>query len=115
MTTIISIALSATLLLLVNPFMIWMPSMMLSSVLAIICALVFVWAGFVLTEKATDEREEAHRTFAGRSAYLACALVLTLALIVQGVSDHIDPWIPLSLFVMVVTKMVATKYARSYK
>jgi hypothetical protein len=107
----VAIILIILLVLIGNPFMFWMPSMVFFTVLVVITALVFVWAGFVLTEKAHDEREESHRTHAGRSAYLAAALMLTVALIYQGFTHHIDIWIPATLVVMILAKLFTRWYA----
>lgn len=98
------------LILLINPFMFWMPSMMQMTALALTAGLIFVWAGFVLTERADDEREQANRTASGRFAYIASALVLTLALLVQGISHAIDPWIVYALLAMIVAKQASREY-----
>ncbi len=112
---LIAIILIILLVLIGNPFTFWMPSMMLVTVLVVIAALVFAWAGFILTETASDEREEWHRTHAGRAAYLSAAAVLTIALIYQGFTHKIDFWIPLTLAVMVVSKLFARFYADTYR
>jgi cellobiose-specific phosphotransferase system component IIC len=112
---IVAIVLIILLVLIGNPFMFWMPSMMLVSVLVVIAALVFAWAGFIFTETATDEREEWHRTHAGRAAYLSAAAILTIALVYQGFTHKIDFWIPLTLAVMVVAKLFARFYADTYR
>ncbi len=112
---IVAIVLIVLLVLIGNPFTFWMPSMMLVSVLVVIAALVFVWAGFIFTETASDEREEWHRTHAGRAAYLSAAAVLTTALVYQGFTQKIDFWIPLTLAVMIVSKLFARFYADTYR
>jgi small-conductance mechanosensitive channel len=112
---IIAIILIILLVLIGNPFMFWMPSMMLITVLTVIAALVFIWAGFILSEKAHDEREEWHRTNAGRAAYLGAAATLTIALVYQGLTHTIDLWIPATLAVMVLLKLFARIYADLYR
>ena len=116
---IVAIILILLLVLIGNPFMFWMPSMMLTMILVVVAALIFVWAGFVLTEKAHDEREEWHRTHSGRAAYLSAAAILTVALIYQGFTETaahpIDLWIPATLAVMVIVKLFARFYADKYR
>ncbi len=98
-----------------NPFMFWMPSMVMVSSLVIIAALVFTWACFMVSETASDEREELHRSHASRAAYLSAAAVLTLALIYQGLTNHIDFWIPLTLAVMILAKLITRFYVDTYR
>jgi hypothetical protein len=85
----------------------WMPNMNEMLVLLVVTLLMLTWAGFVMFEKAVDEREVMLRMHAGRIAYLSGIAVLLLALIVQGFAHAIDPWIMLALGVMVVTKLGA--------
>jgi hypothetical protein len=108
--TLIAIILVLLLAYIGNPFSLWMPSMVLISGLVIIAALIFVWAGFIVSESASDEREELHRTHAGRAAYLSAAAVLTIALLYQGFTHRIDFWIPLTLAVMILAKLFARFY-----
>ena len=103
------------LVLLTDPFMLWMP--MGVQMLVLLLAAVFsgVWAGFVALEHGQDEREAAHVMYAGRVAYLAGLGVLTLALLWQGMTAHaIDVWVAAALGVMVLTKVVARRYLERY-
>ncbi len=111
---VVTVFLIGLLVAIANPFMLWMPSMMLMVMLTLITALIFAWAGFVLTERGGDEREEAHRTNSGRVAYLAAAAMLTVALVYQGVTHSIDLWIPATLVVMIVGKVLARVYEDRY-
>lgn len=111
----LAIVLIVMLVLLVNPFPLWMPAMSLVVSLAVVAALFCVWAGFVLHEKATDEREDIHRSVAARIAFMSGAAVLTLALLFQGLMGHIDPWIPSALAVMIATKVLARIYTDHYR
>ncbi len=94
-----------------NPFMFWMPSMLTTSVLLVIAVLVLVYAGFILKENGGDEREMLHRMLASRAAYLAGIAALTVALLVQGLVYQIDPWIAGTLALMIVVKVATRTWA----
>ena len=100
-------ALVIVLVLLTDPFMYWMPPMAAMGALLCAAVLLLLWSGFVMYENATDEREAMHRMNAGRVAYLSGVAVLTVALIVQGLSHQSDPWIAGALAVMVLSKLGA--------
>lgn len=103
------------LLLLLSNLTPWMPSM--GVMFALICAavLLVIFAGFVMQENGGDEREVLNRMNAGRIAYLSGIGVLTVALVVQGLSHAIDPWILITLGVMVLTKIIGRLYYDTYK
>lgn len=111
----IAVVLAIFLLLLTDPFMLWMPPM--AGMIVLLCStiLLCIWAGFVMHEHVHDEREIIHRMYAGRTAYLSGIAVLTIALIVQGFSHHIDPWVALTLGVMVIVKLITHLYSDTYK
>jgi uncharacterized membrane protein len=88
----------------------WMPMMGEMMVLLLVVILLLVWAGFVMQETAHDEREVLLKMKSGRVAYLSGLGVLMLALVVQGISHAIDPWIAITLAVMVVTKLITRLY-----
>ncbi len=111
----IAVVLVGLLTLLSDPFMIWMPMGAQLAVLIAAAVVACVWAGFVMYEKAHDEREALHKMHAGRVAYLSGIAILTAALVVQGFTHTIDPWIPLALEVMVVSKLVARFYSERYQ
>jgi hypothetical protein len=100
---------------LTDPFMYWMPTMPEMTVLLISTALLLGWMGFVAREKAVDEREAEHRMFAGRVAYLSGLALLTIALVMQGFAHTIDPWVPIALAGMVVSKLAARWYADTFR
>ena len=104
----------ALLFVLTDPFMYWMPPMAATVALVLAAVLLLVWAGFVMYESAGDEREAMHRMNAGRVAYLAGIAVLTIALLVQGFSHEIDPWIAGALGVMVLSKLGARLFYDSH-
>jgi Na+/H+ antiporter NhaD/arsenite permease-like protein len=103
---VILVLLAIVLFTFVDPFMYWMPTMIEMMVLTVVAALLAVMAGFVIAENGGDEREVLHRMHAGRSAFLAGITVLTFALLYQGFTHSIDPWVPLALFAMVFAKLI---------
>jgi len=111
----IAAAFMVVLILLSDPFMLWMPKEALTTVLFIGAVLMGLWAGFIMKEEAGDERETYHRMNAGRVAYLSGIAVLTLALVVQGLLHDIDPWISFALGVMILAKLGSHLYFERYK
>jgi hypothetical protein len=103
--TIVTIALIVIAILLLNPFHFWMPDMMVMCMLAITLALFGIFASFILREKSVDERDDQHRTLAGRNAFLAGSGVLTLGIVIQGYTHKVDPWLVIALIVTVVVKI----------
>ncbi len=108
----ISVVVLLTFLLLVLadlvPF--WMPMMGEMIALMLVVVLLVVWAGFVMQEQTHDEREVLLKMKSGRVAYLSGLGVLLMALLVQGFAHTIDPWIAITLAVMVVVKLLARLY-----
>jgi di/tricarboxylate transporter len=111
----LALVLVVLLVLLMDPFMYWMPPMVAMTVLLVAVVVLCVWSGFVMKEQASDEREALHRMNAGRVAYLLGIGILTLALVVQGLAHEIDPWIALTLGVMVISKLAARLYFDIYQ
>lgn len=99
---------------LVDPFMYWMPDSTQMIMLTLGTALVCMWAGLMMRETSGDERELTHRMYAGRAAYLSGVVVLTVALVTQGLQHAIDPWIPLALATMVLSKLLSRMYSERH-
>jgi hypothetical protein len=110
---LIAFALVLLLGLLANPFMIWMPNQAEMMVVLVAAILAVVYAGFVLKEEAGDERETLHRMLAGRAAFLTSLGVLTVALLYQGVTHTIDPWIPGALALTLLAKLITRMWANA--
>ncbi len=110
-----AIVLVGLLTLLTDPFMVWMPGFAQMMALLGAAILACMWAGFVMYEQASDERDALHRMNAGRMAYLSGIATLTIALVVQGFAHDIDPWISLVLGVMVVVKLGSRIYSDKYE
>lgn len=105
----IGVALSVVVLLvlLTDPFMLWMPPAAAMAALVGAVVLLGAWIAFVAYERVSDEREAALRSHAGHAAYLAGVAVLTAAVLVQGLSHHLDPWVAGALAAMVIAKVAA--------
>ncbi|MFM2424047.1 MAG: hypothetical protein RLZZ70_436 [Candidatus Parcubacteria bacterium] len=88
----------------------WMPMMGEMVALVVVTVLLLVWMGFVMFEHTHDEREAVLKYQSGRLAYLAGLSMLLVALLVQGFSHTIDPWIPLTLATMVIVKQLSRLY-----
>jgi NADH:ubiquinone oxidoreductase subunit 4 (subunit M) len=101
----VTVCLVALAVLLLNPFHFWMPDMMVMGMLACILVLFGIFASFILREKIFDERDSAHRTLAGRNAFLAGSSILMLGIIVQGYSHQVDAWLVITLIGMILTKI----------
>ena len=112
------LALTATLTLfllaLTDPLMVLMPSMAQMIALLLASVLLVVWAGLLMLETATDERETHHRMLADRNAYLVGIGLLTTGLLFQGFAHSIDSWVPLSLAGMIIAKALSRWYAERY-
>lgn len=96
--------------LLLNPFGWWMPSMMLAGLLIIALVVFGLFAVFVVKEKARDERESHHKVVAGRTAFIAGTSVLAIAMILQSLHHHVDPWLFVTFLVMIVAKLATRSY-----
>lgn len=107
---VLVLILTGLLVLLADPFMYWMPPLFVTLAIVAVVALMLIWLGLVAKEKGGDEREIMHRMNAGRAAYTAGLLVLTLAFVAQGLSGYIDPWISLALVAMVASKILTRIY-----
>lgn len=111
------IGISAILLILIglltDSFSFWMPQG-LYMVFTVLFTVVFVlFVTLVWREKARDEREYLHRYIASRYAYLAGVISLVVGILVQSFSHNIDPWMAITLAVMVFAKMIGLIYSRN--
>jgi hypothetical protein len=88
----------------------WMPMMGEMVVLTLVTVLLCVWVGLILFETAHDEREASLKHQSARFAYLAGIVMLLVALLTQAFEHEVDPWVPLTLALMVVVKQVSRLY-----
>lgn len=110
-----TLALIGMAVLLLNPFHFWMPDMLVLGMLAFALALFGAFATFVLREKSVDERDEQHRSVAGRNAFLVGSGVLVLGIVVQGYSHQVDPWLVIALTLMAVTKTASRRWSDRHR
>lgn len=108
---VVTVCLIALAILLLNPFQFWMPDMMVMAVLAVTLGFFGIFASFILRERVGDERDGQHRTLAGRNAFLAGAGVLTLAIVVQGYTHTVDPWLVATLIAMIIVKLLTRMWS----
>jgi hypothetical protein len=109
--TSIAAILIVLLLIILNPFKIWMPNMI--HIMMLVAALVVfaAFATFVLREKTIDERDGIHKMFAGRLAFLAGSAVLIIGIILQEVHGSVDVWLIYTLVAMIVVKLMSRIYS----
>jgi uncharacterized membrane protein len=99
-----------------NPFGTFMPSVLDMVILALLVVVIGLFAGFVVNEKVTDEREIGHRAMAGRSGFTAGLLVVLLGIVFQGLQHKpIDGWLLVALVAMVLVKIFSRIYSRNYR
>ncbi len=108
--TILSLVLVAIAIVLVNPFMFWMPTALAMAGTIIFATIFFIFASLVWKESSGDEREDLHKLMAGRIAYLTGSGVIVIAIIVQGWNHAVDPWLVTALTAMVLAKVIALVY-----
>jgi hypothetical protein len=101
----VSLTLIVLAVLLLNPFHFWMPEMMVISILAGALVIFGVFASFILREDIVDERDNLHRTLAGRNAFLIGSVVLIVGILVGGYDHRVDPWLIVALTLMISVKI----------
>lgn len=98
-----------------DPLMLLMPTPMVYSAMALLFIGYVAFSLLVWRERALDEREHAHRAGAARLAYLAGTGTLVIGIIYQALTVHaVDPWLILTLTLMVLAKYVGRHYAELY-
>ena len=111
---VVAVVLMLCAVLLLNPFHFWMPHMVVLGMLALFLAALAIFGVFVLDEKPVDEREEAHRSLAGRIAFLVGSTVLTLGIVAQEMTqEDVDPWLVVALVLMVLSKIATRMYGNA--
>lgn len=108
----VSSAIIILLLLFLNPLGFWMPDTVLMMLVVFLIMSFALFSAFIWKEGAKDEREIMHRMLAGRIAYLVGAGVLVLGIITQSLMHKIDPWLVITLALMILAKIAGVAYGR---
>ncbi len=103
---VVSVALLALAVLLLNPFHFWMPDMVMMFLMAIALVSFGIFATFVLRERVFDERDAVHRTLAGRNSFLVGSALLVIAIVIQEYREAMDPWLVIVFMAMILTKIL---------
>ena len=98
--------------LLMNPFSWFMPSMSQIVFLALFISVYVLFLVFVWKERVRDEREETHRSRAGRIAFLSGVSVMLVGVIVQTIQGDLDVWLLGALGATVLGKIGGHLYSR---
>lgn len=109
---VVGLVLVVLLILLINPFPMYMPSGLEMGLLAGAVVAFAVFGALVWREKVADEREAAHRALAGRIGFLVGALVLTIGVLLQSLAHSLDPWLVLGLGAMILGKLAGLVYGK---
>jgi uncharacterized membrane protein YfcA len=110
----ISILLIILLFISLNPFRLFMPSVVEMTIVCVLVAVFGIFAIFMWREKIADEREGLHRLLASRAGFLVGGILLTLGILVQAIFHQAeDPWLKAALGGMVLAKIGALMYSRS--
>ena len=100
------------LVLLLNPFDFWMPNTLLIVMVLGLLVAFAIFASFIWRENIQDEREELHRSLAGRIAFLTGSGVLVLGIIVQCFQHILDIWLVITLVTMILAKIIGLMYGQ---
>ena len=109
---IVAAVLLALTLALFNPSGIFMPTYLEMTVLAALVVLFGVFANFIWRESSSDEREQLHRMFADRIAFLTGSGILLLGIVIQEFSRQLNSWLLLTFAVMVIAKIAGLIYTK---
>lgn len=95
-----------------DPFMILMPESISYVFILLLFVAFVIYAALIQREKAADEREEMHRSFAGRVAYITGSAILVTGIIYQAYFIHqVDSFLIVALVSMIVAKYLGILYA----
>jgi heme O synthase-like polyprenyltransferase len=106
----VSLGLLALLFVLYNPWDLLMPGYLVMSFLVGMVVLYVAFATFLWRENGGDERENLHRMFADRIAYLAGSAILLFGIIIGELNHSLNPWLIGALAAMVIAKVIGFVY-----
>jgi uncharacterized membrane protein len=109
---LVSLGLLVLLYIIFNPFGMFMPGYLIMGFLTAVIVFYIVFATFLWKENNGDEREEYHRLFADRIAYLAGSAILLIGIVVSELAHALDLWLIYALAIMVIAKIVGLIYSK---
>lgn len=108
----VGVGLLVLLYIIFNPFSWFMPGYLIMSFLIAAIVLYVAFATFLWKENKGDEREQYHRLFADRIAYLVGSAVLLIGIVIGELGHALDPWLIYALAIMVIAKVVGLIYSK---
>lgn len=110
---IISSLLILLLIFFLHPFALMMPQSMHIIMIPLLVILFVIFAGLFWKETPGDERESLHKLIASRFAYFAGVVVLIAGIIIQSMQKAIDPWLIVTICVILLAKLVGLIYGHT--
>lgn len=107
---IISIILIALLAFFLNPLELMMPASMHMIMIPLLLVLFAVLTGVLWKETPGDEREQLHKFISSRFAYFAGITTLVVGIVVQSFQNAIDPWLIVTICVVLLAKIAGLIY-----
>ena len=107
---LILIALFIVLAILLDPFNIVFSNSILMVISLIIALWFIVYSVFIWKEHSHDERENLHIKYAGRISFLAGTATLLFFILIQAFNHSIDIFLPITLIIMVLCKVLSIIY-----
>jgi hypothetical protein len=109
---VVAVVFLALLFAVLNPWNIFMPTYLEMIILAALVVLFGVFVNFIWRENGGDEREQLHRMFSDRLAFLTGSGVLLICVVVEEFSHAVNDWILFTLAAMVLAKVAGLIYAK---
>jgi ABC-type Fe3+-siderophore transport system permease subunit len=109
----VGVGLLALLYIIFNPWNLFMPGYVVMGFLIAAIVLYIAFATFLWKENEGDEREQFHRLFADRIAYLVGSAVLLIGIVLGELQHALNPWLILALAAMVLAKVVGLMYGKN--
>jgi heme O synthase-like polyprenyltransferase len=110
---LVGLGLLILLFIIFNPWNMFMPGYVVMSFLIGAIVLYIAFVTFLWRENHGDEREQFHRLFADRIAYLVGSALLLLGIVVGELQHTLDPWLIYALAFMVIAKIAGLIYGKN--
>ncbi|MGI8419451.1 MAG: hypothetical protein ACR2LN_02290 [Candidatus Levyibacteriota bacterium] len=107
---VISFILIGLLVFFINPLDLLMPQQMHPFMVPLLILLFVIFTSLLWKEKPGDEREQLHKYIAARFSYFAGLVVLIVSIIIESTSGEIDPWLIITVCIMLLAKILGRVY-----